>query len=123
MYSEEGKFLPWALRITSNHCMDHLRRKNNTSYVPDFGNSVLASIVVPSAEAKLLDEQAATELYNLLDKLPVEQKKVVCYRHFEQLSFKEISKLTNASLNTTLGRMRYALIHLRTMTQNQTMFR
>jgi RNA polymerase sigma-70 factor (ECF subfamily) len=117
-YCDEGKFLPWALRIVHNHCMDHLRKRNRIAYVSDFTNTMLVNTATTSPETALMQEQAAAYLHLLVDKLSDEQKKVVRYRHFEELSFKEISKLTNSSVNTTLGRMRYAMMHLRAMVQN-----
>lgn len=112
-YCEEGKFLPWALRIAFNSCMDHLRKKNRTSYVPDFSETILGEFSVASPEAKLVQKQAAEQLHTMLDELSAEQKRVVHYRHFEDLSFKEIALRTNTSVNTSLGRMWYALMHLR----------
>ena len=117
-YCEEGKFIAWALRIAHNHCMDHLRKPKRTSYVMVFSDTASAPMATSSPEAKMVDSQTATQLNQLIEKLPEEQKTVLRYRHFEELSFKEIAKRTNTSVNNSLGRMRYALMHLRTMTQN-----
>lgn len=122
-YCEKGKFLQWALRLVHNHCLDYLRRKNNTAYVPDFTDTVLTHLAVPSAEMTLINQQTAAQLNALVAKLSPEQKIVLHYRHVEELSFKEIAHLTNTSVNTALGRMRYAIGHLRTMTQNHPSFR
>ena len=121
-YCEDGKFLTWSLRIAYNHCMDHLRKPKRVSYVTDFSSTVLACTATPSPETQLVIEQTATQLYRFIEKLPEEQKKVLCYRHFEELSFKEIAERTNTSVNTSLGRMRYALMHLRNMTKNGAAF-
>lgn len=121
-YCEEGKFLPWALRIAHNHCMDHLRRRNYVLYVAEFSSAQLSSVAIASPEYKLIGKQTAAQLRSLVNKLPAEQKQVVYYRHFEDLSFKEISERTNSSVNTALGRMRYGLMHLRLMTKNRPVF-
>lgn len=118
-YCEEGKFLPWVLRIAHNHCMDHLRKRTHVSYVAHFSSAQLSTVATASPEYKLINKQTAAQLRTLVDKLSAEQKQVVCYRHFEELSFKEISERTNSSVNTALGRMRYGLMHLRLMVQNQ----
>lgn len=117
-YNEEGRFLSWALQIAYSHCMDHLRKKKRTSYVPDFFNTVLINVAVPSPEVKMMQDQVNSFLPTLVDQLSPEQKKVVYYRYYEEFSFKQIAELTNTSVNTSLGRMRYALMHLRNMTRN-----
>jgi RNA polymerase sigma factor (sigma-70 family) len=121
-YCEDGKFLPWALRIAYNHCMDQLRKKNRTFYTPDLYDSMLGTIAEPSPEIKMVREETATVVRNLVNQLSPEQKKVVRYRYFEELSFKEIARLTNTNVNTSLGRMRYSLMHLRTMAQGHSYF-
>lgn len=114
--------MPWALRVVHNHCMDHLRKKSRIAYVPDFTRTMLSHAATVSPETMVIREQAAAQLHRLVDKLSSEQKTVVRYRHFEERSFKEISNLTNSSVNTSLGRMRYALMHLRAMAQNHPAF-
>ena len=121
-YCEEGKFLPWALRIVHNHCMDYLRKNKTVSYVTDFSDQSLVHLTSSSPETKMVKQQAAVHLHQLLNKLSYEQRKVVYYRHFEELSFKEISKLTGSSINTTLGRMRYAMMHLRNLSKSHPAF-
>src|SRR5438067_7869796 len=80
-YCEEGKFLPWALRIVHNHCMDHLRKKNRTSFVSGFSDPVLANVTTASPETKMIKKQAAAHLHTLVNQLSAEQKQVVYYRH------------------------------------------
>ena len=117
-YCDEGKFLPWALRIVHNHCMDYLRSRSRTAYVSDYTIAMMANGVTSSVETDFEKAQTAAFLHTLVDKLSEEQKAVIRYRHFEELSFKEIAERTNTSVNTSLGRMRYALMHLRTMSRN-----
>ena len=121
-YCDEGKFLPWALRIVHNHCMDHLRKPNRTAYVSDYTNAMLANAVTSSVETDFVKAQTASFLHALVNHLSMEQKTVVRYRHFEELSFKEIAERTNTSVNTSLGRMRYALMHLRILSQKHPAF-
>ena len=113
-YNEQGSFLPWALRIARNLCMDHLRKeaqfsKSNTSLHDDFQ----CTMPCQSAEARMTIKQRDEQLQLFINRLPDEQKKVVHYRFFEELSFKEIAALMNTSVNTSLGRMRYGVLHLR----------
>lgn len=117
-YCDEGKFIPWALRIVYNHCMDHLRKKNRFHYVPDFDDKAMTNVSTMTTEAKIMKQETMTQLEKLIDKLPPDQKTVVRCRHFEEMSFKEIAQMTNTSVNTTLGRMRYALVHLRNLSSH-----
>ena len=109
-YDEQGKFKPWALRIAHNLCMDYLRKAGQMQIVfkatfdDNYGPSTSHH-----AEHKMVAKQQEKYLNTLIERLPEEQKKVVRYRYFEELSFKEISALMNTSVNTSLGRMRYAL--------------
>lgn len=113
-YTEEGKFLPWALRIVHNHCMDYLRKQNRTPYISALSGEG-REVVFPVSETKMMREQTAAYLHALMNKLSPEQKEVVHYKYFDDLSFKEIAALTNTGINTSLGRMRYALSHLKAM--------
>lgn len=120
-YNEEGKFLPWVLRIAHNLVIDHFRRdKKNQTISPNIGGPDddfdLFQIIQnddENVEDLMIKDEIESELINLLDYLPEEQRQVVYMRHFQDLSFKEISENTEVSINTALGRMRYALINLR----------
>ena len=120
-YNEEGKFLPWVMRIAHNLIIDHFRKGNR---MPTFQNtdefdifSVLSDTDL-SAENKLIKNQIHEDVKKLIEELPVDQKEVLMMRIFKDMSFKEISEQTNVSINTALGRMRYALINLRKMIDN-----
>jgi len=121
-YNHEGKFVQWAMRIAYNMCVDHFRKKKRRSIVSptdDFNIFDIVSNNDKTAEEKIIKSQAHTKLRSLIDALPDEQKEVVILRHFADMSFKEISQLTRVSINTALGRMRYALINLRKMAVDQ----
>ena len=114
-YAEQGKFLPWAIRVAHNLCMDHFRRSKQQIPItlPDGQDiSVLfgAGDMVSDGIEK---RQVHDSVRKLVEELPDEQREVVVLRIFADLSFKEISDLTGVSINTALGRMRYALINLR----------
>jgi RNA polymerase sigma factor (sigma-70 family) len=115
-YNEEGKFLPWVMRISHNLVIDFFRKNNR---MPKFSNtdefnifSVLSDTSL-NAENSLIKEQVETDVRRLVDELPDDQREVLLMRIYEDLSFKEISDKTGVSINTALGRMRYALINLR----------
>ena len=115
-YNEEGKFLPWVLRIAHNHCIDHFRRmkKMPSLRVDDQGELLDSkSFTTENAETNIIQLQRSSDIEHLLSKLPDDQREVIVMRHFAELSFKEIAEKTNCSINTALGRMRYALINLR----------
>ncbi len=117
-YNEEGKFLPWVMRIAHNLVIDHFRKeKRNPIITNSDGNDIMNLIQIQeeSAEDKLLKQQTHLELRAMIQRLPDEQKEVLIMRHFAELSFKEIADLTGVSINTALGRMRYALSNLRKM--------
>jgi len=119
-YNEQGKFLPWALRIARNLCMDYLRkgpRVNASQQV--FSDKLFCTTTFCTAETTLIEKQQQRHLNVFINRLPEDQKKVVYYRYFEELSFKEIAALMNTSVNTSLGRMRYGLSHLRKQLQNR----
>ncbi|MCS6980767.1 MAG: sigma-70 family RNA polymerase sigma factor [Flavobacteriales bacterium] len=119
-YNEEGKFLPWVLRIAHNLAIDHYRRRCKMPLVRGGGSSeedfdifsVLSSSL-RSAEEKLIALQTDQRLHQLISHLPKEQKEVLMLRVYGGLSFQEIAQQTGVSINTALGRMRYALINLR----------
>ncbi|MGF1560231.1 MAG: sigma-70 family RNA polymerase sigma factor [Flavobacteriaceae bacterium] len=115
-YSEEGKFLPWVMRIAHNLIIDHFRRN---SRMPKFeGNDDFNIFSVISddklnAEKQIIKDQIDSDLIHLIEELPDDQKEVLLMRIYKDMSFKEISENTGVSINTALGRMRYALINLR----------
>ena len=115
-YNEEGKFLPWVLRIAHNLVIDHFRRSNKMPAVRSDGeHDVFATIGRDelNAEDQMVRDQIMGEVKGLLQHLPPEQKEVVVMRLYYKMSFKEIAEMNNISINTALGRMRYALINLR----------
>lgn len=115
-YSEEGKFLPWVMRIAHNLVIDYFRYdKNNGLTSSDENEFVLnsTSLADSTIEDRLVDEQILTDVKKLLEYLPPEQKEVIMLRHYGGMSFKEIADVTNVSINTALGRMRYAIMNLR----------
>lgn len=117
-YNEEGKFLPWVMRIAHNLVIDYFRREKRAPVITSAdGTDVLNLIQIheESAEERILREQTHTDLRIMIQRLPDEQKEVLLMRHYADLSFKEIADLTDVSINTALGRMRYALSNLRKM--------
>lgn len=115
-YNEEGKFLPWVLRIAHNLCIDHFRKSKKMPMVrSDNDYDVFGTIAQDDMN---VEEQWVTDIIHgdvrkLIEHLPKEQREVVIMRHYEGLSFKEIADKCNVSINTSLGRMRYALINMR----------
>ncbi len=117
-YNEEGKFLPWVMRIAHNLVIDYFRKEKRTPTITSAdGTDVLNLIQIheESAEERMLREQTHADLRKMIHFLPDEQKEVLIMRHYADLSFKEIAELTDVSINTALGRMRYALSNLRKM--------
>lgn len=117
-YTEEGKFLPWALRISHNLCVDYFRKVKRTPTIRTSDNKdifELIQITEDGAESRLMQGQSHERVRRMLDLLPEEQREIIVLRHFANLSFKEIAQITNCSINTALGRMRYGLINLRKM--------
>ncbi len=117
-YNEEGKFLPWVMRIAHNLVIDYFRREKRAPVITSAdGTDVLNMLQIheENAEDKMLRDQTHTDLRILIQLLPDEQKEVLIMRHYADLSFKEIADLTDVSINTALGRMRYALSNLRKM--------
>ncbi|TYP74949.1 RNA polymerase sigma factor [Aquimarina intermedia] len=115
-YNEEGKFLPWVMRIAHNLVIDHFRKGNRMPKFEDNGEFSIFSVISDSdlnAEKQLIKEQVEEELRNLIQELPTDQREVLIMRMYKDMSFKEISDKTGVSINTALGRMRYALINLR----------
>ena len=116
-YTENGKFLSWVLRIAHNQVIDYFRQKKQRNNVSegDAGYDILNNqkFYDHTVEEKLITNQIETDVRKLIDFLPPEQKEVVLMRYYMGLSFKEIAEQTDVSINTALGRMRYALINLR----------
>lgn len=115
-YNEEGKFLPWALRISHNLVIDHFRRSKKMKMVTgkdDFDIFSVLPLEEENVEDVWIKDQIHSDLGQMVEELPEEQREVVKLRHFNELSFKEIADKTGVSINTALGRMRYALINLR----------
>lgn len=115
-YSEEGKFLPWVMRIAHNLCMDHFRSEKSKVFYHSFeGEDVFDNLQISEEDASthITRQQTHDRLRLLLDQLPAEQREVVILKHYANLSFKQIAGITQTSINTSLGRMRYALLNLR----------
>lgn len=115
-YNDEGKFLPWVLRIAHNLIIDFYRKSNRIPVVDNDDNYDIFNtirIYDESVEERMVTDQIHKDVKKLLDMLPEEQREVIVMRHFADMSFKEIADQTNVSINTALGRMRYALINLR----------
>lgn len=124
-YTDNGKFLSWILRIAHNLVIDHFRaqRQNKTVSETDAGYDVLGTLKFAehTIEDALVSEQIERDVRALVELLPDEQREVVMMRYFAGLSFKDIAEQTNVSINTALGRMRYALINLRRMIKEKKM--
>ncbi|GAA4935368.1 sigma-70 family RNA polymerase sigma factor [Algibacter agarivorans] len=115
-YNEEGKFLPWVMRISHNLVIDFFRKNNRMPKFDNTGEFSIFSVLSDSslnAEKAIIKEQVENDVRRLVDELPEDQKEVLMMRIYKDMSFKEISERTGVSINTALGRMRYALINLR----------
>ena len=126
-YNEEGKFLPWTLRIAKNLMIDHFRRIKKmpsiSSVSNDDGEKVDIFDIIPEQYSESRDKvetkQFKSTIRNIVGELPQDQKEVVIMRTYYDMSFKEIAEITNVSINTSLGRMRYALINLKKMIEEK----
>ena len=121
-YSDTGKFSWWLTRIAHNVVIDHFRAQKSSKIVEapkdnDLSNLRGEAIHNQSRESELNNEQVMEDVKRLVEALPEAQRDVVNMRYFQELSFKEIAEQTNVSINTSLGRMRYALINLRKLTR------
>ncbi|MDF2380176.1 sigma-70 family RNA polymerase sigma factor [Nostoc ellipsosporum NOK] len=117
-YTEEGKFLPWAMRIAHNLCVDHFRKVKRTPTIRTGDDKDIFEVLHftdDTAETAMVKRQSYDRVRNMLDHLPEDQREVIILRHYADMSFKEIAAATNCSINTALGRMRYGLINLRKM--------
>lgn len=121
-YNEEGKFLPWMMRISHNLVIDHFRKESKMRKIRPNSEFDIFDVIDDGSknqEEIMIQTQVHSDLKILIEQLPNDQKEVLKMRYFEDLSFKEISDLTNSSINTALGRMRYALINLRKLAEKQ----
>lgn len=117
-YNDEGKFLPWVMRIAYNLVIDHFRREKRSPVIVNgdgFDIFEILPFTEENAEDKFVKQQLDKDLKKLIQLLPDDQKEVLIMRHFCEMSFKEIAAITEVSINTALGRMRYALANLRRM--------
>jgi RNA polymerase sigma-70 factor (ECF subfamily) len=117
-YKEEGKFLPWVMRISYNLCIDHFRRVKRTPTITNSDGFDIFNVLKFSetnAEDRMVKDQTKSKVRHLVENLPDEQREVVVLRHYAEMSFKDIADMTGVSINTALGRMRYALINMRKM--------
>jgi RNA polymerase sigma factor (sigma-70 family) len=115
-YTDEGKFLPWAMRIAHNMCVDHFRKVKRSPTIKTSDDRDIFEVLNFSeagADQKMMDGQSHDRIRKMVDMLPEDQREVIILRHYADLSFKEIAELTKCSINTALGRMRYGLINLR----------
>lgn len=117
-YTEEGKFLPWAMRIAHNLCVDHFRKVKRTPTIKTGDNKDIFEVLnftEDGVDTRMMKRQSYDRVREMLDRLPEDQREVIILRHYADMSFKEIASMTNCSINTALGRMRYGLINLRKM--------
>jgi len=115
-YNEEGKFLPWVMRIAHNLIIDHYRKNKKMPMFRETEEFSIFSIMSDDSltiENKIIREQVEIDLKKLIEELPADQKEVLVMRMYQDMSFKEISEITGVSINTALGRMRYALMNMR----------
>ena len=115
-YNEEGKFLPWVMRISHNLIVDHFRKTKKMPMYRETEEFSIFSVMSDDSltiEGKMIVDQVEVDLKRLIEELPEDQKEVLVLRMYQDMSFKEISELTDVSINTALGRMRYALMNLR----------
>lgn len=119
LYHDEGKFIQFAMRIAHNLIIDHFRRAKKLPIVDSVSEdyNVIDNLRIsdPSKEQQMIREQVYADLRKMIDYLPSEQREVLFLRMYQDMSFKDIAEVTNVSINTALGRMRYALINMRKM--------
>lgn len=115
-YNEEGKFLPWVMRIAHNLVIDHFRKNKRMPKFDNSGDFNIFSVLTDgdlNAEKQIIKDQVETDVRRIIDELPEDQRDVLMMRIYKDMSFKEIALKTDVSINTALGRMRYALINMR----------
>jgi len=121
-YNDEGKFLPWVMRIAHNLIIDHYRKTKRMPFVKNNDDFDIFDVIKhpdQNIEEKIEKDQILSDVKKLIKFLPEDQREVLMMRLYYDMSFKEISELTNVSINTALGRMRYALINLRKMAEEK----
>lgn len=119
-YNEEGKFLPWVMRIAHNLVIDHFRKQKKMQMMRSSNDFDIFDVIKDNkinADEKMIKDQIFGDLNLLIDKLPSDQREVLKMRYYEELSFKKIAEYFDISINTALGRMRYALINLRALSK------
>ena len=123
LYNEEGKFISWVMRIAHNLIVDHFRKSSRIKFFKSRENFDVFKLIsddIPNIENTIINEQVNIDLNKMILELPYDQREVIEMRLFREMSFKDISELTNVSINTALGRMRYAIINLRKLvSENQ----
>jgi len=115
-YNEEGKFLPWVMRIAHNLIVDYFRKNKKMPMFRETEEFSIFSVMTDDSltiENKMISDQVEMDVKKLIDELPDDQREVLIMRLYQDMSFKEISEITGVSINTSLGRMRYALMNLR----------
>ena len=121
-YNEEGKFLPWVMRIAHNLVIDHFRKQKKMHMVRSNNDFDIFDIIKDDSinvDDRLIRDQIFNDLRVLINLLPKDQKEVLKMRYFEEMSFKKIAEYFDVSINTALGRMRYALINLRVLSKKR----
>lgn len=121
-YKEEGKFIHWAMRIAHNLIIDYFRRQKRFPMVPnsdEYDIFETLNLLEKTVEDRIITDQIHRDVRKLIEFLPDEQKEVLVMRHYSNMSFKDIAEVTDVSINTALGRMRYALINLRKLIQEK----
>ncbi len=123
-YNEEGKFLQWVMRIAHNLIIDHFRKSNRIPVIDNskhenFNIFDTINVMDKSVEEQMITDQIHKDVRKLIELLPDEQREVLYMRHYAEMSFKDIADVTNVSINTALGRMRYALINLRKLIEEK----
>ena len=124
-YKDENKFIHWVMRIAHNLIVDHFRRNNKMPLVPNRPESdVIDNLKLPdeNAEHVIMRKQTSQNIRKLVRMLPPEQRRVVILRHYGKCDFKDIAARTGVSINTALGRMRYAIINLRRLAKENNMY-
>jgi len=120
-YNDEGKFIHWVIRIAHNLCIDHFRKSKTMSFIKHVEErDVFESINIADDSTNTMEQrQSRDRVRKMLDQLPEEQREVVILRHYADMSFAQISKMMNCSINTALGRMRYGLLNLRKLVREK----
>ena len=125
VYNEEGKFLPWVMRISHNLVIDFFRKNNRIKTINSKEEIDIFQFISdgsPNAESVLINDQIIKDIQKLIQELPDDQKEVLIMRLYRDMSFKEIAENTKVSINTALGRMRYAVINLRKLIKENNIF-